>query len=292
VNPYTLGRRDWNELALKVHVAGPADEIAAFDEQRREPSVTAVAFCRKTNARQAVALERSSLDPSRWTGTLELARENFREKVTLTAILTGQVDGLPARWLAASDEWQLYFDEPTVPPIEGTLRVKWAHFKGDHREPVVPDDAADEPFYVALEEKPPIVLLSKDFKWLPGLLSDKPGRPAGERALRDAEYRRIATAAWTEVFNVSVASIRQPEDEDAEPEWPEEDWQEQALRSLLPLIYPSLTESEALTQAYRDFQGDGALTLQALSQIAVSKEIGAGRSLRRNLDRLNTTGSQ
>jgi hypothetical protein len=291
VNPYLLEAEGWRELTLELNVEAPADEIALLDEHGREPKVTVVAFCRKTNARQAVGLERSRLDSSRWTGKIELARDNFREKVTVDAVLTATADEVPFRRIGMSDPWQIYFDEPTVPPIEGTLRVTWAHFKGEEREEVIPEHAADEAFYIALEERPPIVFLNRDFRGLPGLLSDDRGRPAAEIALRDAEYRRIASAAWSEIFNVSVANVRLPEEDGAEPEWPEEEWQQQALRSLLPRIYPHLTEAERLTQAHNDARGDGALMLQALSQIAVAQEIGAGRSLRRNLDRLNATGA-
>lgn len=284
---------DWSDVGLGLQVEAPADEVAGLDERGGEPQVTVVAFCRKTNARQAVVLDRSRLDPSRWAGKIALARESFREKVSLEALLTATVEGIPYRRMGASDEWQVYFDEPTVLPIEGTLRVKWVHFKGAEKKDLIPDEAADEEFYVALDEKPPIIFLNSSFPGLPGLLSDERNRPQAEKALRDAEYRRIASAAWTEVFNVSVAAIRPPEeDEQAEPDWPEEDWQAQALRSLLPRIYPSLTEAERLTRAFKDSHGDGALMLHALSQVAVEREIGAGRSLRRDLDRLNMPGDQ
>ena len=281
---------DWDDVSLELQVEAPADEIAALDEHGGKAQVTVVAFCRKTNGRQAVVLERARLDPSRWSGEIVLARENFRDKVTLEAILTARVEDVPYRRMAASDEWLIYFDEPTVPPIEGTLRVKWVHFKGPEKDEAIPEGAADEAFYVALDEKPPIVFLNSSFPGLPGLLSDERTRPDAERALRDAEFRRIASSAWTEIFNVSVAGIRPPEDEQAEPEWPEEDWQEQALRSLLPQIYPTLTDSERLMQAFKDARGDGALMLQALAQVAVEKQIGAGKSLRRDLDRLNSQG--
>ena len=57
-------------------------------------------------------------------------------------------------------------------------------------------------------------------------------------------------------------------------------------------IYPGLTGPEQLTQAYTDSRGEGALMLQALSQLAVAEAIGASRSLRRNLDKLNMTGGE
>src|SRR5262249_25103315 len=159
-----------------------------------------------------------------------------------------------------TDPWLLYFDEPDIPPIEGTLRVKWANFKGPAREECIPAGAETESFYVALEESPPVVFLNLDFPGLPDLLSDEPSRPEPEKALREAEYRRIATAAWTEVVNVAVAAIR-PCEEGEEPRWPDQDWQEQALRSVLPQVYEDMSLPEALAKAHADFQGDGALTL-------------------------------
>jgi len=283
VSLYALERQDWTFATLSLVVAGPADEIGELGVAG-EPAVTAVAFCSATNARQAVSLTRSQVDPALWTGDLELQRENFYGKVEMWALLTATVDAVPHRWIGESAKWNVHFEEPAVLPIEGTLRVRWAEFENDRPE-VIPMSAAREVFYIDLESSVPTIYLNSDFEGLPDLLSEERGRPDAETALRDAEYRRIATAAWSEIFNVAVAAIR-PGDDGQEPSWPSVDWQEKALHSLLPRIY-DMTLSEALSRAFADATGDGALGLHARAQLAIAKEIGAGRSLRRSLDRLN-----
>ena len=87
-----------------------------------------------------------------------------------------------------------------------------------------------------------------------------------------------------------MTQIRRGE-EDEESSWPDLDWQEQALRCILPQVYPDASPTEALTKAYEDFHGDGALTLQGLGQIAIAQQIGAARSLRRSLHRMNMEGT-
>jgi len=285
LNLDALERQDWRTLSLVAHIEGPADELADLEQRGSSPTITLVAACDATNERQAARLTRSETDVARWHGTLELDRANFRGKTSLYGVLAAKVERSPFRLLGRTEDWTIYFDEPAIPPVEGTLRVRWVHFKGEDRPEVLPDDSEHEPFYIDLESTVPIVYLNSDFEGLPGLLSDERGRPAADSALRDAEYRRIATAAWTEIFNVGVAAIRKGEDEEAD--WPAIDWQENALRSLLPRIYP-MTPTEALGRAHEDITGDGALGLQSRAQIAISKEISAGRSLRRSIDRLSS----
>ena len=161
VTAHGLDRDDWISLELDLRVEGPADELSSLDAKERRPQVVAVAFCRSTNERQAMELDRSKLDPSRWTGKMALERESFRDKVEVYAILAAVVEGVPSRWMAGSESWAVYFDEPAIPPIEGTLRVQWADFKGPEREQSVPEEAEDEEFDVALEQQPPIVFLNR-----------------------------------------------------------------------------------------------------------------------------------
>ena len=281
-----LEEEGWRSVRLTVSVAAPPDQLAELERGgATEISACVVAFGRSTDSRNSSRLERSAEDPSRWTGTVDLNRLLFRGKVTLYAVIAGNVAGSAARWLGESHHWALYIDEPEVPPIEGVLRVKWTSFKGPERNQNIPELAEDETFYVALLEDPPIVYLNKEFPGLPDLLSDDASRPAPEKALRDAEFHRIAAAAWIEMFSTAVVSIDYDE-ESGEADWPDGEWKRSALRSLLPDIYPTAGDFEALSQAYVEFRGDGAPHLQGMVQVAISRQINASKSLKRNIDRI------
>jgi hypothetical protein len=248
-----------------------------------EAKVLVVANCASTNLRQGVVLDRRG--PGLFRGTLVLGRDECRHRVDLLGEVSDTVEGRANRRLATTPVWHARFDESDPLPIHGTLEGKWVDFNSVK---AIPPDAVDESFYLALDETVPTVYLNSGMDGLYQLLTPGEGRPDLEAQLRDTEIRRIATAAWTAVFNVSVAGIRR-EDEDAAVEWPNVEWQERALRGLLPRAYPDEELEEALDNAYKEHR-DGTDLLQTRIQLAVSKMLGSGRALSRGLTKMSSGG--
>jgi hypothetical protein len=165
------------------------------------------------------------------------------------------------------------------------LRVKWTSFE-DSEGGAIPAQAQKEPFFIAVEQQPPIVYLNADFDGLPDLLSDDESRPGYERALRDAEFRRIATAAWSEMFTAAIGDVEV--DDEGSVEWPQEDWKRQVLKGLLPDLYPDISDrDEALTTLRTDLN-EGTTQVLSLLQVAIARQIGAAKSLRRDIKRVDT----
>lgn len=267
---------EWQDATFTVELTAPPERLG------RHPHAQGlvVATCAATNLRQGVVLERQGA--GRFGGTLVLSRDECRHRVDLVGEISDTVEGISHRRLATTPVWHARFDTAEPPPIHGTLEGKWVDFGSSE---VIPLDAVEESFYLALDGPMPTVYLNSGMDGLFQLLGEGEGRPQLEAQLRETELRRIATAAWTAVFNVSVAGIRR-EGDDAVAEWPNVEWQERALRGLLPRAYVDDEPEEALEKAY-DEHRDGTDVLQTRIQLAVSKLLGSGRALGKGLARMS-----
>src|SRR5438309_1503142 len=98
-----LDAKEWEKLTFRLDVQMPPAPLRAFEEEHSTVALTVLVSCRPTNARQTTQLERSTLDPSHWSGLVELHRDNFRGKAEMQAILTAKVKDVACRPVASSD---------------------------------------------------------------------------------------------------------------------------------------------------------------------------------------------
>jgi hypothetical protein len=280
----------WHRVQFHFEVAGPSTEIREFDDVGASLSLTTVISSGPTNMRQTFPLTRSAIDPARWSGTIGIDRRNFSTKATLKAILAGAVAGIEDRFLGESHPWNIYFEEPAIPPIEGTLRVKWVDFRSPEAPPAV-QHYSNEIFYAEFLEDPPIIYLNSGFPGLFGLLKDARSRPPAEQALHDSVRMGIASSVWTALLNTAIAGIQggeeNPDGDDEQPDWPSTDWQVSVLRGLLPRIFEGLSPTEALRHALdaRD-SADAAAALESRAQLVIGSRLKVAAALRRGLTRL------
>ncbi len=271
----------WKRVRLRMELIAPEDEIAALLDDGIEPRATVVARCAATKLRIAHQPTPGE-DESRWDASFELFAHDLRDKVTIRGEVVADIDGRPARRIGTSVPWTLYSDETAVPPFEGTFQVRWSHFVGAERDPTIPEQAGSESFFVDLAGSVPAIHLNGDLDGLRELFSGGVERPPLEAALREAEMRRIATAAWTAAIGASAAAIRLNE-ETGSCELPETRWMADILRWSLPIIYPDVTEDEAVARVRKELVGSDAVITQVMIQLAVSSHMGAGKLLQKAL---------
>jgi hypothetical protein len=274
-----LGAPGWQKLSFEARADAPENDVARFLDEDVALKTVLVISNSTTNLRVATPMERDEGEgDSSWTTVIELDADDLRGKVDIYAEVSADLDGRPARRVGQSSTWDLYVDEAARPPFAGTFQVHWSHFSGAERNPAVPEHAATESFFVDLASTTPAIHLNKDIDGLPELLEGDDQRPDLERALRDAEMRRIATAAWTAAIGAAAASIRIDPDS-GEHEFPDVEWRADILRWGLPLIYPTVSSGEGLKRIRQDVLGDQADVTQALIQLAVSRHMRAGELL-------------
>jgi hypothetical protein len=283
-----LNKKDWQIARFDVEVTVPVEEVNKLNERGADARVLAVLQCTATQYRATVPLTLEAGESAKWIGHVELDRNNFSGKVTVHALVVGQVHGLANRYLGMSDEWTIYFDEPAIPPLTGTMRVSWVDF--EH-----PDDLVfltsfcEHAFYTDLDSAQPTLYLnsSKKFDGLRALLGDRK-RPEAERPLHNAERISIVRTVWMALFNTSIASIIQPEDEDEMPDWPADDWKQKVLKKLLRRIYPLDSDAERLQSALDAWNSNEmAGQLESVAQVKIDALIRVPRMLRLTLDIIN-----
>src|SRR5687768_1074611 len=74
VDLFLVDRKDWSKVTIDVEAAGPPSGVQKLDDASANLLLVAVAHCGPTNARVAAPMTRSTADPARWSGTVELPR--------------------------------------------------------------------------------------------------------------------------------------------------------------------------------------------------------------------------
>jgi len=128
---------------------------------------------------------------------------------------------------------------------------------------------------------------SKKFDGLAALLGDRK-RPASEKPLHNAERVSIARTVWMALFNTSIASIVEPDDDDGVPDWPADDWKRKVLKKMLSRIYPLKSDAERLQVALDVWNSnERAGQLESLGQVKIDAINRVPRLLRLTLDLIN-----
>ena len=286
---HELETKNWDRLTFRVNVQAPPSALQLFEEEHGKLALTIVVSCRPTNARQGIQLHRSLQDPAHWSGTADLSRASFRDKAMLQAILTGTVDSVRFRPVAVSDPWTLYFDPSESFRTAGSLPVKWCDFKAESAPPIAAQ-FPDAPYVVDMDTSLPEILLNTSFEGLEPLLRDTKDRSAVEQALHDSTRMSIARSVWMVLLTDSMAAIRSGED-NADPTWPEREWQAEVLRRILPEIDSAKSEAEILrlaTNEWRTHPGSAAFLSRA--EAVIGEFVGANKTLRKSTQTLLRKG--
>ncbi len=275
--------KPWRRAELDFELTCDPDRVRAFESEHGPVSAVVVAHCLPTNTRQPVRLSRSEVETGRWSGTLELDRDNVLDRVALVTTLTATVDGVPHRPVAASLGWTAYADEPESLRLKGTIQIRWINFK----LPEAPPPARDFPkstHVVAFTGGVPELWLNSGFDGLEPLLKDRKDRRGADKALHDFQRTGIARAVWIALVADALAAVRgeSVEDDEGEPDWPEKPWQSEILKLILPEVAPGKSERELLTMAageWREHPGAGEFFARA--EAVVGDIVKANESLRR-----------
>ena len=241
-----------------------------------------VANCLPTNARQPVRLSRSEVEIGRWSGILELDRDNVCDRVALVTTLTATVRGVPHRPVAAATGWTVYADEPESLRLKGTLQVKWKNFKETADLPA--KDFPKSTHVVAFTGRVPELWLNSGFDGLEPLLKDHKDRRGADKALHDFQRTGIARSVWLALIADALAAVRTDTDEEGtgEPDWPETPWRAEILKLVLPEVAPGKSERELLTLAAGEWrESPGAGVFFARAEAVVGDIVKANESLRR-----------
>lgn len=289
LNIYDAGISEWERLGFNVAVQCHGPTLQAYESEHGQLELTLVTSCRATNMRQGIKPIRSELDPAKWASHVELNRNSLRNKVTLRAILTGDIESHAFRPVGLSDPWTIYFDPTDSFRVAGALRVVWIDFKSPDAPPIArqfPDSA----YVVDLEKPLPEILLNSDFEGLEPLLRDSKARSNIEGALHDSTRLSIARSVWMTLVNDAMASIRLGEDGE-EPEWPERSWQVEVLKRILSHIDSSKSETELLHLAAEEWRTHpGSAVFQARAEATVGDIVNANKSLRKSIQKLIREG--
>jgi hypothetical protein len=275
--------KPWRRAELDMELSCEPNQVRAFEEKYGGVSAVVVANCVPTNTRQALRLERSEVDPGRWSGTLELNRDNVRDRIALVTTMTATVDGIPYRPVASTSGWTVYADEPESLRLRGTLQVRWLNFK----LPDAPPPARDFPtstHVVAFTGGVPQLWLNSGFYGLEPLLKDRKDRRGADKGLHDFQRTGIARSVWMALIANALAAVRRDSvgDEVSEPDWPEAPWQAEILKLVLPEVAPGKSDRELLAMAAGEWREDpGAADFFARAEAVVGDLVKANESLRR-----------
>ncbi len=244
----------WKEAEFDLNLTCRGDALQEFEATQGAVSAFIVTHCKPTNTRQSLRLQRSDREPGRWSGKLELARDNFRNRVELATILTATVCRVENRPVAFAPPWAIHVDEPESLRIGKTLPIRWENFT----LPTATLPCRDFPkstHIVRFTDKLPELVLNSGFVGLESLLEDRKDRKGADKGLHDLLRTGIARSVWMVLLSDAMAAIVKPEtSEDDGPDWPETPWQAEVLKLILPEIDPTKSHRELLTLAVNDWR--------------------------------------
>lgn len=281
--PLYDGSKVWKRAELDVELTCDSDAVRAFEGEHGAVHAVVVANCAPTNFRQPIRLSRSDVDIGRWSGTLELDRDNVRDRVYLITTLSATVAKVAHRRVSGAPSWTVYADEPESLRLRGTLPVKWLNFT----LPEAPLPARRFPkstHVVVFTGGVPELWLNSGFDGLESLLKDRKDRRGDTKALHDFQRTSIARGAWLAMIGDAMSAVRSDisAEEGGEPEWPEKPWQVEVLKMVLPEIAVGKSERELLRLAATEWQKyPGAGEFLSGAEAVVGDIVKANESLRR-----------
>jgi hypothetical protein len=275
--------KSWNRAELDLELTCDPTVVREFESKHGPICAVVVANCLPTNTRQPLQLTRSDVDPGRWSGALELDRDNVRGRVALVTTLTAAVNGVPHRPVGIGSGWTIYVDEPESLRLKGTLKVKWLNFK-NQEEPSPARDYPTSTHVVAFTGGVPELWLNSGFDGLEPLLKDRKDRRGADKGLHDFQRTGMARSVWMALIADALAAVREEstDDDSAEADWPEMPWQAEILKLVLPDVAPGKSDRELLHLAAGEWrQHPGAAEFFARAEAVVGDLVKANELLRR-----------
>jgi hypothetical protein len=268
----------WRRVRLPITVTVDTGLLKAYEDEHGETALMVVANCRPTNTRQALTLK--AMQHGEWEGTLELDRDNFRDRVELRSVLTPRGGPLARKPVGFASAWNVYFDEPPSFRFRGTLAVRWVNFKSPDAPPLA-RGFPDSTHVVSFDGGMPELLLNSAFPGLEPILKDQPSRRGADKALHDMQRTSIARAAWMALVGDSLAAVK-PGDEDEPADWPDEDWQREVLERVLRVIDPGKSNDQLVSMAANDWRSHpGAAVFYSRAEAIIGDIVKANETLRR-----------
>ncbi len=270
----------WDEARIEVVVTAPAGELGD-NSSWESPQAVLQVLCSHSNARMAVPLDQELHTPARWTGTVELARDNWYGRALLKALLPAKVDGVPHRIIGSSETWNLAFHDLPQSPVHGSIAVQWVNFAEDDEFGL--KGFKEDPQHLRLDPDAPSLYLNSGFTGLQPLLVDRRRRPRPEQALHDSTRVNIASDVWSAMFVNALYAV-EVDETTAEPEWPAEEWRVVVLKTLFQKMYQDLGPDDALKEAVAarsSGEGSGELLERLLP--AAARQVGVAPLLRRGI---------
>jgi hypothetical protein len=280
--PLYADSKPWKKAELDVELTCDPMALRAFEDEHGPVRAVLVADCSPTSIRQPVDLSRSDVDVGRWSGTLELERDNVQDRVYLVTTLSATVAGVANRRVGAAPSWTVYADEPESLRLRGTLQVKWLDFGGTNAPPPA-RDFPKSTHVIAFTGGVPELWLNSGFEGLEALLKDRKDRRSVERGLHDFQRAGIARGAWMALLADALSAVTSDsDDEKTEPAWPEKQWQTEVLKLILPEVAPGKSERELLKMAGGEWQDSpGAGEFFSRAEAVIGDIVKANESLRR-----------
>jgi hypothetical protein len=286
-----IGRESWELAKLDIEVTAPQTEIKELIANGTSPGAMGLLNGGSTNMRKGVSLEPDPANPARWTGRVEIDRPHWHGRLLLGGRVVAPVEGVAGRIVGEATPWSISLDDVPRPPVRGNIPVKWEDFRTPETLPEL-TRVSDQPFFVYLDVDQPVLYLNDGFGGLRPLLEDRARRPRDAQVLHDQARVTFAGAAWTAMFESSLA-VAAEMSEPGEPEIPAVEWQRNVLEILLGRMYEERTLEDALEEAIQLLQqGDAFATVQSRLAAAVSEQTGGGRLLRASINRLDGLDDQ
>ena len=268
----------WQCVRLPVSVQIDTGLLEAYENEYGETAAMVVANCRPTNTRQSLLLE--ATEHGQWEGTLELERDNYRERVELRALLAPRGGLLARKPVGLSMPWNVYFDEPPSFRLRGTLAVRWVDFKSLDEKSLA-NEFPDSTHVVSFDGGMPEILLNTSFPGLEPILKDQRSRRGTDKALHDMQRTSIARSAWMVLVGDALVAVKNGDD-DEPPDWPDEDWQREVLQIILHSIEPSKSDAELLRMVVEDWRSHpGASVFYSRAEAIIGDIVKANETLRR-----------
>jgi hypothetical protein len=283
VHLYGPDVKPWNRAEFDLELTSDPAVVQEFENKHGKISALVVAHCLPSNLRQPLRLGRSDIDRGRWSGVLELDRDNLRGRVALVTTLTADVNGMPHRPVALASAWTVHVDEPESLRLKGTLKVKWLNFKSQDAPPPAKDYPTST-HVVAFTGGVPELWLNSGFEGLEPLLKDRKDRRSADKGLHDFQRTGIARGVWMALVADALAAVRVDlaDDQTAEPDWPEIPWQAEILKLVLPEVAPGKSDRELLRLAVEEWrQHPGAAEFFSRAEAVVGDFVKANELLRR-----------
>jgi hypothetical protein len=256
-----VGQR-FGRAALDVSVAVPATVLSAVlpPEERAHPPVALLALveCKASRCRQRVALTATAPGDLRFSGRVELVRDELWGAAELSFFLvrtapskvaagSGWAVDLGAR-LASGRGWEVRID-PAAPVRGEYLDVR----EEDFAQVGPPQFPQPDALYQLDCESELVILWLNSAKTRLAPAWHAEGTVGRLARLRDALFDRIYGAVWLRLFVRAAQELVRG----GEPAYP---WQTAVLQQWLPRLYPEHREHDARVTALCDELEEGELS--------------------------------